>query len=66
MKNYVYTRSTTDKFAIKGIVVGDRIEYVNSDKEPAVIDIADIFERFDGKDIALAISVKTDEDLEEE
>ena len=68
MQNYKYNKVTTEKFNIKGLVSDDckTINYVNGDDEEMSISIEKCFEKFAGKEIVLAITLKSDEDLSEE
>lgn len=67
-KNYVYSRTLTDKFSIKGVLSNDGkiINYINGDKEELELSVDKCFEPFKGEEITLTISVKEDRDLTEE
>ena len=66
--NYKYNKVITEKFTIKGDLSTDgrTITYINGDKEEATISVVKCFEKFAGKPIDLALSLKIDEDLSEE
>lgn len=64
-KNYSYTRSLTDKLAIKGELSedGKTIKYIDENKEESIVSIDKCFEPFKSEFIELTIAVKMNQDL---
>ena len=64
-RNPSYTRSLTDKFVIKGELSEDGtvINYIDSDKNEAVIEVEKCLKPFMGENIELSISIKMNQDL---
>ncbi len=67
-KNYVYNRTLTDKFSIKGVLSNDgkTINYINGEKEELEISVEKCLEPFKNEEITLSISIKQDQDLSDE
>ena len=67
-KNPSYTRSLTDKFAIKGILSedGKTIQYLDANKDEQTITIDKCLENFRGEAIELQAVIKMNQDLTEE
>lgn len=65
-KNLKFTRSTTDKISIKGVlsIDGSIITYIDNAKNEQQISVADCMAAFGGRPIDFAVSVKSEEDLD--
>lgn len=63
--NFKFTRNTTDKVSVKGLLSDDGsvITYLDENKEEQEIAVLDCLMAFAGKYIDFAVSQKTEEDL---
>lgn len=65
-KNLKFSRTTTDKIAVKGLLSDDGtiITYIDDNKDEQQIAIADCMAAFGGRTIDFSVSVKSEEDLD--
>lgn len=63
--NFKFTRNTTDKISVKGLLSddGSEITYLDENKDEQLIAVLDCMNAFAGKYVEFNLSQKSEEDL---